>query len=135
MNVTARPGPPGIGILVVDDQHRALLEMIRRLEQAMAEGQGGEAIPGLLRDLNQYAGFHFGTEERLMQSFGYPLADTHAIQHGLMVAALRQAELGFVRGDSRAPLQFLDLMTDWLDNHIATWDVPLGSFLNDRGVT
>ncbi len=101
----------------------------------MAEGKGAEAIPELLRDLNRFVSFHFGTEERLMQSFGYPLAETHAIQHQLMVAGLRQAEVSLVRGASHAPLQFLDLMTDWLGNHIAAWDVPLGSFLNDRGVS
>jgi hemerythrin len=136
MSAAAEPTYLRIGVLVVDDQHDALSEMIRRLEQAMAEGQGGGgAIPEILRNLDRYVDFHFGTEQRLMQSFGYPLADTHAIQHRLMVAGLRDAERAFRQGNSHAPLQFLDLMTHWAENHISAGDAPMGEYLSKKGVT
>ena len=129
------PGEPvSTGILVVDDQHRALLEMILQLEVAMSAGRGHEAIPSLFSSLKRYVDFHFGTEERLMRSFGYPLAESHAIQHRLMIEALGRAELRHTSGDSRMAVEVLDLMTEWRDHHIPSWDAPMGAFLNETGV-
>jgi len=108
--------------------------MILRLEDAMSVGRGHEEIPSLLSSLKQYVNFHFGTEERLMRSFGYPLAESHAIQHRLMTEALGRAELRHSSGDSRMVLEVLDLMTEWRDHHIPSWDAPMGAFLNETGV-
>ena len=132
MTVSARPLPL-TNILVVDDQHASFFDSIRRLENALALGEGSPMVPLLLDDLSRLANVHFGTEERLMGSFAYPLRDMHARRHQVL-----REKLKGLRQIQHAPaiaLHLLQEMHDWQEEHVGDWDVRMGTYLNSRGVT
>lgn len=132
---TALKTEPLVGIRVLDDQHEVLFENIRRLRAALAEGKGLSAIPEILQSLDLYGQYHFGTEERLMNSYGYPLRDTHAVQHLAMRAQMIEIKELRARGDLTASLRLLEALEAWLEEHIKGWDAQMGSFLRDRGLS
>ena len=117
-----------VQVLVIDDQHRVFFDIIEKLEQAMRSGRGGPLVPLLFEELRRLADYHFGTEERLMESYGYPLRDMHRLQHEAAWARLRNPP-----ADMTA-VEMLDRLKEWLQEHIAAWDAKLGEYLNDRGV-
>ncbi|PKM35580.1 MAG: hemerythrin, partial [Gammaproteobacteria bacterium HGW-Gammaproteobacteria-10] len=47
-----------LGIANVDDQHRRLLELINRLDEAVALGHAPDTITELLDDLIDYTRYH-----------------------------------------------------------------------------
>jgi len=129
-----RSAPPSTNIHIIDDQHAVLIENIERLEQAMAAGKGAAAISQLIRDLEDYAKFHFPTEERIMEAYGYPLHDIHALEHKKGLHRLLEVERMVTEGHPAAAVEMLSRLRAWIDSHIMEWDAKLGKFLNSRGV-
>jgi hemerythrin-like metal-binding protein len=125
--------PLKTNVLVIDDQHEQFFDCIRRLEGAMAAGNGAALVSPLLLELRQYMEMHFKTEERLMKSFDYPLRDMHAIEHRRVRHRLE--DLAKHQGDRGDAVRMLDALHHWLETHIAAWDAKLGVHLNERGVT
>jgi hemerythrin len=126
--------PPSINVRVIDDQHAALIESIERLEQALATENSADALPQIIRDVRQYAASHCPTEERLMESYGYPLRDMHAMEHQKFFIRLDEMERTLAEGHPAAAVQILSRLRAWLESHHTRWDVKLGEFLNSRGV-
>ena len=54
------------GILLVDTQHKKLVDAINTLHDAMKEGKGKEKIESTLNFLVEYTVLHFSAEEKLM---------------------------------------------------------------------
>ena len=126
---------PSINVQIIDGQHAVLLQNIQRLEQAMAVGQAAAALPQIIRDVKDYAAYHCPTEERLMESYGYPLRDMHAIEHRKFFIRLDEMERIVAEGHPAAAVQMISRLRGWLERHMTDWDARLGEFLNSRGVT
>jgi hemerythrin-like metal-binding protein len=124
-----------MNVQVIDDQHAVLIENIARLEQAMAAGQGAAALPQIIRAVKDYAAYHCPTEERLMESYGYPLRDMHAMEHQKFFTRLGEMERIVAEGHPAAAVQMLSRLRGWIERHMTDWDAKLGVFLNSRGVT
>jgi hemerythrin-like metal-binding protein len=134
MYSSTRSAPPSINVRVIDDQHAVLIENLERLEQAMAVGKGAAALLQLIRDLEDYARYHFPTEERIMESCTYPLRDMHALEHEKGLRRLLEVQRMVTEGHPAAAVEMLSRLRAWLDGHIMEWDAKLGRFLNSRGV-
>jgi hemerythrin-like metal-binding protein len=110
------------GLSTVDAQHQRLVELVN--ETVLRYEQGANVIADVVDALRDYAGYHFGDEERLMRDHG--LADAH-------VAAHQQAHAAFVaqldvmahwlRDDDREAIGALaEFVTSWLVHHILGQD-------------
>jgi hemerythrin-like metal-binding protein len=124
-----------INVIILDDQHEVLFENLRLLEEAMQRGEGAAEVPKILDNLVELKNYHFPTEERLMQTYEYPLRDSHAIEHHAFFEHFRKMSSLVSEGDRTVAIQLVDLLYHWLENHVMNWDARLGEYLNDRGVT
>lgn len=122
-----------MNVLVIDDQHEVFFDCLRRLQEAMATGRGASAVPSLLSELQEFVEMHFGAEERLMQSYKYPLRDMHAVEH--QKARLRLKELAEQNYETADAVNIHLELQHWLETHIRNWDANLGAYLNTKGVT
>jgi hemerythrin-like metal-binding protein len=129
-----RSAPPSVNVRFIDDQHAVLIEKIERLEEAMAAGVGWAALPQIIRDVKESAAHHCPIEEVLMESYGYPLRDMHALEHRKFFIRLEEMERIAAEGHPAAALQMLSRLRAWLGSHQTGWDAKLGEFLNSRGV-
>ena len=133
--VVARParaqwGPSyEVGIEVIDGQHKHLLELINRLQDALSEGDNLDKLVESLRELVRYTEHHFATEERLMDEVGAS-AERHRGEHRRLLEALMRFT---VKLDSRTVSESSHFLQDWLFRHIDEVDRPFGALLRSRG--
>jgi hemerythrin len=122
-------------ILIIEDQHDVLRANITRLEGAMTIGQGALMAPKTLTDLEEYANYHFGTEERLMRSYKYPLRDTHTAQHLVFRGHLTSLANLVAKEDKTSAVEIIHVLRRWLSNHVEGDDAILDAFLQSKGLT
>jgi len=118
-----------VGIEVIDGQHRHLLELINRLQDALCAGSEIEQLVESLRELVRYTEHHFATEERLMDEVGAS-AERHRGEHQHLLEGLMRFT---VRLDTASVSESSHFLQDWLFRHIDEVDRPFGALLRSRG--
>lgn len=113
-----------LGIDSVDEQHYSLLDLINRLDEAVALGHDPTAIGDLLDALIDYTRYHFDEEEKLMRAAGFDdsLYDAHREEHRVFVETILQARNEQPDHASFLLHHLLDFLFDWLYRHILGTD-------------
>lgn len=110
-----------VGIGIIDEQHRWLVDQTNALHDAVAAGTGGEQVGQILEGLMDYTMNHFIVEEDLFARLGYPEGDAHRAQHNYfcdkVMSLLTRHEAGEEVG-----LEALNLLKNWLLHHILKVD-------------
>jgi len=72
-----------LGIAEIDNQHQKIVEIINSLYQMFSENKMTEAaaLQTILKELTDYADYHFTTEENYFTTFKYPQAAGHIEKH------------------------------------------------------
>lgn len=120
-----------IGIPLIDEQHRKLVDLINRLATAISEGGRLPHVEALIGELTDYATRHFEDEEQIMADA--PLSESEKERH-------RKSHRGFVdkvreiakRDDLlRADVseQVLEFLVTWLVSHILGSDRKISQAL------
>ena len=125
----------------IDAQHKVLLTILNALNQAVAEALSERRVRHLLwtklDELNEYAAFHFMTEEKLMHDHLPADADMarHISQHRQYWVSINDfKERG--RHDEVSVLPLLtSFLNSWWIGHIQSTDVQLGKALIAKGVS
>lgn len=114
------------GIEEMDEEHRNLFSAVNRLNNALQAGRELSVLREQFDALITLAAAHFETEGRLMAQAGYPDQRHHEHEHALLVdEAMRMR----ARLDEGGELLVLQVIKDWLLDHIAHSDKPLANFL------
>ncbi|MDO8991377.1 MAG: bacteriohemerythrin [Sideroxyarcus sp.] len=70
-----------LGIEVIDQQHRQIMDYVNQLEDALGNGKPQKVVSKLIATLVDYTIFHFGFEEDLLEKAGYPYLKPHQKSH------------------------------------------------------
>jgi hemerythrin-like metal-binding protein len=71
-----------VGVRELDQQHQQLIKLLNRLISTQGTiSVHSETISEILMEMTRYAQTHFKTEERLMETYGYPGLEEQKIQH------------------------------------------------------
>jgi hemerythrin len=140
--VTSRPGASFawsddflVGVPVIDEQHRRLVDLIAGFYAALAEKRPAKrALGELLAGLVDYTRYHFETEERLMADSQFPPSSAHREQHAQFVQKVADLVDRFTRGQLVLSIEATSFLRDWLTNHILVSDKQLGRHLSLRGM-
>lgn len=106
-----------IGIDVIDNQHRQILDYINALEKIRATGAAREQIKDVFDDLIDYTQSHFSFEENLLAQVNYQFLPSHRSIHELFVKRLKDFRQRFDNGESVED-DLHRLLSKWLINHI-----------------
>lgn len=122
-----------VGLEEIDAQHRELFGRARRLLDGLHAGEPGQ-VGELLEFLHGYAVVHFGAEESLMRSAGYPGYQRHKAEHDRFIADLLALA---AEHDERGPGAFLAVkasswLSGWLEAHVSGTDAEMARFLRSR---
>jgi hemerythrin len=120
-----------IGIELIDQQHRQLVETLTRLETATVAAQYRE-MGYALKFLVDYTNFHFSEEETFMQKIGYPAYDSHKALHKELIQKLMAILLKLKKGGTLEHQELIDFLMDWLANHILEADKKIGLFISKQ---
>lgn len=105
-----------IGIEVIDNQHRRIVDYINDLHDASIT-KNREQIGHVIEQLIEYTLSHFAFEEELQEQAGYPFVKAHQKVHQLFARRVGEFQQRFELGeDVSEPL--LTLLRTWLINHI-----------------
>ena len=117
-----------------DDQHKKLLALIGDLYERMEEGAGQDALMDTLKNLIEYTGYHFSSEEKNFKQYSYPNARVHIEQHQSLVAKANELYKGLQKGEGVLSIEVLDFLQDWVLNHIQKTDKEYAAFFKDKKI-
>jgi len=118
-----------VGIDAIDEEHKVIVDIVNRLNNAMAEGKGTEAMETIFKELKTYVVKHFENEERLFDAHGYPQTREHKKLHAELIEKATQLEKDFKSGKITISSEVMRFLKDWLTSHIKGEDMKYRSAL------
>ncbi|MBK9575835.1 MAG: hemerythrin family protein [Fibrobacteres bacterium] len=106
----------------IDAQHRDLFQEANRLHESIMAGKGPEVIASIGSSIYKGAIHHFGVEERLMRSLGYPGIEEHIEDHRKFSDLLEGVAAS---GQQLTPLQIIQVFNSMIRGHILEVDLPM----------
>lgn len=122
-------GEMSTGIAEQDDQHRTLIELINRLNDAIHHGKDAAIQESVLAELADYAVYHFGYEEELMSRHAYPDAAAHKLEHQKFVEWMDDIRRNLAAGDAAVSAKVSNFLRLWVTGHIMKTDKKMGQEL------
>lgn len=123
-----------VGVKELDDQHKKLFEIINRLFDAMQASKDITELNAILADMDDYAHYHFATEEKYFDQFNFEDKEAHTAQH----RAFDEKAENFIKknalGDSTLSFDVLDFLEDWWLGHINNVDKQYTKCFNEHGL-
>ncbi|MCX7880325.1 MAG: bacteriohemerythrin [Ignavibacteria bacterium] len=123
-----------VGIAKIDNQHKRLIQIINKLDDAMKEGKGKEILSEVLNELILYVNTHFKTEEEYMTQYNYDEYEQHRYEHEKLTDEVKRFYDDFKGGRVVLSVQIMNFLRNWLMDHIVVKDKKLGKFLNEKGL-
>jgi len=120
----------GVGIREIDDEHKAILNMLSEIEAAIARKDDWHSVHLVLAHLEDLARIHFRIEEALMGIHDYPHLQEHQHEHYEHAAALAN-----VRESCLKEALFPDMIAslgEWWLKHIADRDADYAAHFLKR---
>ncbi len=122
-----------VGVAMIDAQHQMFIGIINELYAAIMSKKEKDVLDDIFNQLVAYTQFHFQTEERYFDEFGYEGAAEHKAAHKRLcdqIADLQKQESDIMQD----PFKLLDFLEDWLIDHIIGMDKLYGPCFNEHGL-
>ena len=123
-----------VGVKEIDEQHQIFLEILNDLCDTSCVLHSAPEITSILRQLSTYASFHFATEEKYFDKFGYELATEHKEEHKKMLAKVAEFNKRFETEGDAILTELLDFIEDWLIDHLSVQDKKYTKCFNEHGL-
>jgi len=106
-----------VGIEVIDQQHRQLVEYVNQLDAARSNGFAPKEIGKLINQLVDHTIFHFGFEEGLQEKIGYPYLKAHQKLHVMFAKHVSDIQVRYTNGEDISH-DIDSLLVTWLLDHL-----------------
>ncbi len=120
------------GIESVDNQHRKLVEIVNKFDEAAKKGKGSRIMNEILNDLIGYTTEHFSAEEKLMEDAEYNKLKQHKSQHRQLLQKVERLQFEFDQQGKRITVEVQEFLKYWLINHILKEDKAYVSALTQK---
>ncbi len=120
-----------IGHETIDNEHRHLFAMVNEAAEAAENPDSNfeELLSGFLRELSEYASYHFEHEENYMKEINDPELPLQQIEHNGFIRLIKRESLNEINREN-ARKRFEDLLgfgEKWLYHHIKGSDALIGT--------
>ena len=119
------------GIESIDDQHRHLLALINKFEEASRRGKGSRIMTDILNDLVGYTQEHFAHEEKIMKECGFPDLDKHMARHRGLLQKVERFQFEFGTQGRRVTAEVREFLRYWVRSHILHDDMAYATHLKE----
>jgi hemerythrin-like metal-binding protein len=123
-----------IGIGIIDSQHKRLVDLINKLDEATKEGRAVEAVGETLKGLIDYTHTHFSTEQELLKENNYEDYTLHCREHRIFTDQIEIYQDRLNAGSLNLSGNVMSYMRGWLLTHIGSSDRAYTRTLKDAGV-
>lgn len=111
------------GIPSIDEQHRHLLDLVNKFEEAGRRGRGSRIMSDILNDLAGYTQEHFAHEEKIMQESGFPGLEEHMARHRSLLQKVERFQFEFGTQDVKISAEVREYLQYWVRSHILQHDM------------
>ena len=120
-----------VNIPLIDAQHKELIHLTNMLYKSCFKDKdtSKQVFMDVLHGAVSYVGYHFSTEEKVMERVDYPDLSTHKMEHNDFVREVLKTVDELSKGMNVNPLNFVLYLKDWILTHIAVSDTALGKHL------
>ena len=122
-----------VGYNAIDEQHIRWIELINAVYNSLASGSSKEKLGMVLKDLVDYTVWHFGFENKMMNTYDYPEKDSHMKLHRDFIAEIKKLEERYESGEDIMGVNVLEFLKNWLSDHITKRDTRRGADLESQG--
>jgi hemerythrin-like metal-binding protein len=123
-----------VKVAVFDLEHKRLISIINKVDEAMSAGKGGDIVLTVLNDLVNYTKTHFTHEEMELSKRNYPGLENQKKEHAAFVSKIEQFRTDAKAGKPMMGLQVISFISSWITNHIMKTDHQYADFLNRKGM-
>jgi hemerythrin len=111
-----------LGINDIDMQHKWLVNIMNKLFDAVNERQEGKVIAEIIKEMWDYARFHFDLEEKYFEEFHYEKADEHKAAHREFSEKVKDLAKDFEEGEKSVSKDAISFLEKWFINHTQNVD-------------
>lgn len=115
-----------LGLGPMDQTHVEFVDAYNRLL-----GVTGAELLAAMDDFIAHSVEHFDQENHWMAQIGFP--GCHKAEHDRVLAVCRDVRKRMERGDTALGRQLIQELPLWFDNHVATMDAALASYIQSIG--
>jgi hemerythrin len=123
-----------VGISLLDEQHKRLIDMINRLIEFHNIASLSENIIETLRSMSMYALTHFEYEEKIMIDYSYPDYTSHKEQHEEFKKKVASFYSATPISVDVLNANVVEYLKSWLIYHILKEDMKYKRFYNEKGL-
>lgn len=123
-----------IGIEVIDQQHKFLIELCAKLNKSILEKNETEDkwrshMIEALKSCVEYVKVHFSDEENIMKKYNYPNYKEHKARHDEFTMKVITTSGKFSDMNRTEALRFVHFLYDWILSHVAHEDKQISVYL------
>ncbi len=123
-----------VGVSVFDKEHKQLVALVNKLNQALSAGSARKTMGDILQSLVNYTKIHFKHEEEYMVLYDYPEYSKHKQEHDELTSQVIDFVERFKEGKASFSLELMNFLKDWLTKHIMGSDKKYSDFFIRKGV-
>jgi len=127
-----------IGIKLIDDEHKQLLQIINDLSISIHKNCQKEEIVSIVDRLIDYSKYHFAREEKYFDEFNYEDATAHKHQHELFINKFEKIKNKIKLEDELCNIILTEevflYLVKWLLNHISGSDRKYVKLFKQNGL-
>jgi len=117
------------GIESIDEQHRHLVDLVNKFEEASRRGKGSRVMSEILKDLVGYTQEHFAHEEKIMEKCDFPGLKKHMARHRQLLQKVERYQFEFETEGHRVTSAVRHLLRYWVRSHILHEDMAYATHL------
>ncbi len=106
------------GIQEIDNQHLKLVDILNHLYKTYIQKNEGNGVRDVLESLEDYAKYHFSTEEKLMRMHNFEKTERHILEHKNFTTQVTKFKENINFFDDNEMIKLINFMRDWLISHI-----------------
>lgn len=121
-----------IGIKVIDEQHKSLIDMLNKVDANRERIDKIPVLKEVLFGLVEYTKSHFHDEEAFMEEIAYPKLLEHRRQHQILTDQVVDILKKLRTGNFNINDDLMMFLKKWVINHIMDHDHQIGEYYSSR---
>jgi hemerythrin len=115
-----------VGVPEFDEHHRHLFDLLNKAHETCLQVMQSKVFSDIVKELAEYAVYHFTAEERFMGEHAYPNLAAHREEHIQLANKVANFYKLMSSGDGVGAIEMIELtdfLMDWLCHHILEVDM------------
>ena len=117
-----------LGIQELDNHHMWLIGLLNKSYDAYKSAASAESLANVLKELIDYATYHFEAEEYWMTRHSYPKLAEHKVEHDRFSEKVNFYQKEYLEGKASLSVKLFQFLANWLRTHILELDADYGRF-------